>query len=63
MSTPLGEKILAAVPVPLDHHLAAHLDPGYERLKGNQRHRPARWPRHQNAWSNSGASMPCSLTI
>ena len=33
MSTPLGEKTLAAAPVPLDH-LAANLDPCYEGLAG-----------------------------
>ena len=38
MSTPTGEKTLAAMSVPLDH-LAANLDPGYERV--GQRHRAA----------------------
>ena len=63
MSTPLGEKTLATVTIPLDH-LATDLDPGREGLlQGGQRHRAARYllARHQNVWSSSGASMPCSL--
>jgi hypothetical protein len=40
MSTPLGEKTLAAVPAPLNH-LAADFDPGYECLEGGPRHRAA----------------------
>jgi hypothetical protein len=43
MSTPLGEKTLAAVPIPLDR-LTAHLDPGYEGFESGQRHRAKRWP-------------------
>jgi hypothetical protein len=42
MSTPLGEKSLATVPVPLDR-LAADLDRGYEGLQSGQRHRAARY--------------------
>jgi hypothetical protein len=58
---PIGREDLgdqAAVPVPL--HLAAHLDPGYEGF--GHRRPAARWPRHQNVWSSSGASMRCRLT-
>jgi hypothetical protein len=53
MSTPLGEKTLAAVPIPLDN-LAADPDPNYEGLQSRQGHRAARWSRHQNVWSSSG---------
>jgi hypothetical protein len=48
------------MPVPLDH-LAAHLDPGYwgSRAANDIAPHAICWPRHQNVWSSSGASMPC----
>jgi hypothetical protein len=61
MSTPLGEKTLATMPIPLDH-LAAHLDPGYERLAANEivpHAISAASPEH--LVQLSGASMRCSL--
>jgi hypothetical protein len=41
MSTPVGEKTLATVPL---DDLARHLDPGYECLEGGQGHCAARRP-------------------
>ena len=63
--TPLGEKTLATMPVPLDH-LAAHLDPGYECLEGGQRHRATRYrlapPPERLVQVQFGGVMPCILT-
>ena len=42
MSTPFGEKTLAAVPITLDD-LAAPLSPRYASLEGGNRHRAARY--------------------
>jgi hypothetical protein len=54
MSTPLGEKALAAMSISLDD-LAANLDPGYQGT-------PSADPATRTSGPVSGASMPCSLT-